>query len=320
MNLLVAAAVLVAITVTLLGPASVWLADASWVTRAPRSAVALWQAIGLSAIASGIGAGLAVAVYRYHAGFAPGVGRLTEGLVGGHPLQGLGLPDALGLTLAADLLIVLIVLFGSVTARTIRSRARHRRLLNLLARQSSEYPGTDLIDDARPVAYCLPGRRPRIVISEGALRLLSAAQAHAVIEHERGHAHEHHGLVMLPMVGLQRLFAWVPYARLAPAEIATLLEMSADDYSARGNDPVKLGGSSCSDGDVGPCTGVRSGRGRRRDSKTGQPSPRGVPYFEEDSDGFGPACRRHRFDAIGDDASGLRASRPLAWGGKTRPK
>ena len=51
-----------------------WLADAAWVTRAPRSAVALWQAIGLSAIASGIGAGLAVAVYRYHAGFAPGVG------------------------------------------------------------------------------------------------------------------------------------------------------------------------------------------------------------------------------------------------------
>ncbi len=240
MNLLVAAAVLVAITVSLLGPASAWLADAAWVTRAPRSAVALWQAIGLSAIVSGIGAGLAVAVYRYHTGFAPGVGRLTEGLVGGHPLQGLGLPDALGLTLAADLLIVVFVLFGSLTTRTIRSRARHRRLLNLLARQSSEYPGTDLIDDARPVAYCLPGRRPRIVISEGALRLLSAAQAHAVIEHERGHAHEHHGLVMLPMVGVRSLFAWVPYARLAPAEIATLLEMSADDYSARGNDPVSL--------------------------------------------------------------------------------
>ena len=240
MSLLVMAAILVAITFSLLGPVSRWLADATWVTRAPRCAVVLWQAIGLSAIASGIGAGLAVAVYRYHAGFVPGVGELTEGLVGGHPLQGLGLPDALGLTLAADLLIVLFVLFGSVTARTIRSRARHRRLLNLLARRSSEYPGTDLIEDARPVAYCLPGRRPRIVISEGALRLLSAGQAHAVIEHERGHAHEHHGLVMLPMVGLQRLFAWVPYARLASVETATLLEMAADDYSARRNDPIRL--------------------------------------------------------------------------------
>ena len=212
MSLLVTAAILVAITFSLLGPVSTWLADATWVTQAPRSAVALWQAIGLSAIASGIGGGLTVAVYRYHAGFAPGVAKLTEGLIGGHPLQGLGLPDALGLTLAADLLIVLFALFGCLTVRTIRSRVRHRRLLNLLARKSSEFPGTDLIGDARPIAYCLPGRRPRIVISEGALHLLSRPQAHAVIEHERGHAHEHHGLVMLPMWGLRKIFAWVPYA------------------------------------------------------------------------------------------------------------
>ena len=42
------------------------------------------------------------------------------------------------------------------------------------------------------------------------------------------------------MVGLQKLFAWVPYARLAPVEIASLLEMSADDYSSRRNDPRHL--------------------------------------------------------------------------------
>ena len=240
MSLFVTAAVLMALAIALLGPVSTRLARASWVTRAPRSAVLLWQSIGLSAIGAGIGAGLAVAVYRYHAGFAPGVRELVVGLVGGRPLQGLGLPDALGLTLAADLLIVLFFVLGSVMARTIRSRTRHRRLLNLLARESSQYPGTDLIEDTRPVAYCLPGRRPRIVMSDGALQLLSSRQARAVIEHERGHAHEHHGLVMLPMVGLRKLFAWVPYARLAPVEIASLLEMSADDYSARRYDPVHL--------------------------------------------------------------------------------
>lgn len=240
MSLFVTAAVLMVLAFVLLGPASARLAKASWVTRAPRSAVMLWQSIGLSAIASGIGAGLAVAVYRYHSGFAPGVRDLVVGLVDGRPLEGLGLPDALGLTLAADLLIVLFFVLGSVMARTIRSRARHRRLLNLLARESSQYPGTDLIEDTRPVAYCLPGRRPRIVMSDGALQLLSSRQARAVIEHERGHAHEHHGLVMLPMVGLRKLFTWVPYARLAPDGIASLLEMSADDYSARRSDPVHL--------------------------------------------------------------------------------
>ena len=177
MSLLVAAGVLGLFSVVLLGPMSTWLARARWVIRAPRSAVALWQSIGLGAIASGIGAGFAVSVYRYHAGFTRGVGELVEGLASGHPVKGLGVPEALGLTLAADLLIVLLVLFGTLMARTTRSRARHRRLLNLLARPSSDYPGTDLLENSRPVAYCLPGRHPRIVISEGALRLLSSSQA-----------------------------------------------------------------------------------------------------------------------------------------------
>src|SRR5271168_5399933 len=121
MNLLATAAVLAGLSLALVGPVSARLARASWVAQAPRSTVVLWQSIGLSAIASGIGAGLAVAVYRYHTGFAPGVRQLVEGLVGGHPLQGLGLPDALGLTLAADLLIVLVFVFGTLMVRTIRS-------------------------------------------------------------------------------------------------------------------------------------------------------------------------------------------------------
>jgi hypothetical protein len=48
---------------------------------------------------------------------------------------------------------------------------------------------------------------------------------------------------MLPMLGLKNLFRWVPYARLAPQEIATLLEMSADDFSARRYDPLTLAGA-----------------------------------------------------------------------------
>jgi Zn-dependent protease with chaperone function len=239
-NLITVATLLGLLSVVLLGPASVWLAEAAWVTRSPRAAVIMWQCIGVGAVVSGIGTGLAVAVYRYHVGFASGVRELAAGLVSGHPLQGLGLPDALGLTLAADLLIVLVVVSCSFAASTIRSRARHRRLLDLLAKRSAELPGTDLIDDDRALAYCLPGRRPRIVISEGARRLLTPPQLRAVIEHERGHAQAHHALVLLPMVGIRKIFGWMPYARLAPREIACLLEMSADDFSARRSDPVSL--------------------------------------------------------------------------------
>ena len=240
MSLLITAGLLAFLSVVLLGPISLWLSRASWVSQAPRAAVLCWQCIGLSAIAAGIGAGLSVAVARYHLGFDGGVGELVASLFSGHPLQGLGLYDALGLTLAADLGVVLVVVFGSLMVRTVRTRARHRRLLDLVAHQSAAYPGTDLISDSRSVAYCVPGLHPRIVLSEGTLHLLGPQEIAAVIEHERGHVQERHGLVMLPMAGLKNVFRWIPYARLAPREIATLLEMSADDYSARRYDPLTL--------------------------------------------------------------------------------
>jgi Zn-dependent protease with chaperone function len=224
----------------LVGPVSVFLARASWVSLAPRSAVLLWQAIGVGALLAGIGAGLCIAIGRYHAGFVGGNLHLIKGAFGGDPLKGLGLPDALGLTLAADLGIVLVSLIGTVMIRTVRARIRHRRLLNLLARSTPELPGTDLLDDPRAVAYCLPGRRPRIVVSSGAVRILSRDELAAVIEHERGHAEEHHGLIMLPMTGLKDLFGWIPYARLAPMKVGGLLEMAADDFAARRHSPASL--------------------------------------------------------------------------------
>ena len=136
MSLYLEAGILCALVVLLVCPFSTWLARASWVTRSPRAAVALWHSLGLSATLATIGAGLCVATERFHAGFVGGVGELGEGIVGGHPLRGLGLPDALGLTLAADVGVVLVSLVGVVIVRTVLARARHRRLLNLLAAPS----------------------------------------------------------------------------------------------------------------------------------------------------------------------------------------
>jgi Zn-dependent protease with chaperone function len=243
MNLFVAAGFLAVLSVVLLGPFSKWLSQAAWVSQAPRAAVLCWQCIGLGAIAAGMGTGFSVAVARYRVGFVSGMRELVGSLFSGHPLQGLGLYDALALTLGADLGIVLVVIFSALVIRTVRSRARHRRLLDLVGHRSATYPGTDLISDTRTVAYCVPGVRPRIVLSEGTLRLLGPTEIAAVIEHERGHIHERHGLVMLPMVGLKNLFRWIPYARLVQREIATLLEMSADDYSARRYDALTLAGA-----------------------------------------------------------------------------
>jgi Zn-dependent protease with chaperone function len=239
-NLYYMAGLLAVFVLLTLGPLSLWLSRSSWVTRAPRAAVGLWQAIGASAMIAGIGAGLCLAAERYHRGFVSGIAALDEGVTDGHPLSGLGVPDALGLTLAADLGIVLLSLLLFVTVRTAMARARHRQLLTLLSTKRSAPSGTVMLDHPSAVAYCLPGLRPRIVISAGTVHLLDRHELAAVIEHERGHANEHHGLVMLPLAGFSDLFRWVPYARLAPQAVAGLLEMAADDYAAREHSPNAL--------------------------------------------------------------------------------
>ncbi len=230
------AAALVGLSVTCLGPGSSWLATARWTSRAPRAAVMLWQAIGVTGAVATIGAGLAVAVARFGVGFRAGLGDLAAGLADGHPLSGLGLPDALGLTLAADVAIVLVTVVAVMMVRTVRARARHRRVLDLVGVGSEQAAGALLLDHPRATAYCLPGIRPRIVVSAGALQLLRSSELAAVIDHERGHACEHHGLVMLPLTALAEPLRWIPYARQAPAAVAALLEMAADDYSARHHD------------------------------------------------------------------------------------
>jgi hypothetical protein len=233
LNLVVTAVLLAGLSISLLGPVSSALSRASWVERAPRAAVFLWQGIGLGAIFSGIGAGLALAVSRYRSGLGGGTRQLIDGIFNGHALHGLGLYSALGLTLAADLLIVLCAVLGVVMMRTVRMRARHRKLLDLVTYEAPDFPGTEFLADERAVAYCLPGLRPRIVLSDGTRQLLAGDQLWAVIHHERGHAHEHHGLVMFPMLGLRTALGWMPYARLAPTSMALLLEMAADDFSSQ---------------------------------------------------------------------------------------
>jgi hypothetical protein len=238
-SLYIGAAALALCATVLLGPASTVMARARWVDRAPRAGVAVWQAIGASALLAGIGSGLCVAVERYHDGVVGGLNQLAQGIVDGRPLAMIGLPDALGLTLAADLAFALCCMLGVVTVNTILTRRHHRRLVDLLSLRTLE-TGASVLDYSAAVAYCVPGIRPRIVVSAGAIELLDDAELAAVVAHEQGHAHEHHGLVMLPLAGVSKVFAFVPYARLAPSCVAGLLEMAADDYAVRRRDPSAL--------------------------------------------------------------------------------
>lgn len=234
------AVALAALAVVLFGPAGAVLEGRPWASRAPRSAIVLWQAIGLAGGVAAIGAGLALAVAPFHVGLPAGLDRLVAGARAGHPLRGLGLDGAVGLTLAADAGIVLVGGLVVGGARTLRLRARHRRLLDLVSGHSERAPGAVLLDHPEAAAYCLPGRRPRIVLSAGTLGLLDRLELDAVVAHERGHVHERHDLVLLPFASMCQLLGWMPYVRRAPRAVATLVEMAADDFATRSHEPRAL--------------------------------------------------------------------------------
>ncbi len=228
------------LSVLLYGPAGVVLERASWPSRAPRSAIALWQAIGLAGGLAAVGAGLAVAVAPLHLGLYSGIVHLVSQAASGHPLQGLGLNGALGLTLAADVGVVLAGGMVLTSWKIIRARARHRELLDLVSAPTDRAPGAVLLDHPQAAAYYLPGFRPRIVLSAGALGVLQNDELSAVVAHERGHLHERHDLVMLPFASMLPLLRWMPYVGRAPRAAATLVEMAADDFATRANEPHLL--------------------------------------------------------------------------------
>jgi Zn-dependent protease with chaperone function len=94
-------------------------------------------------------------------------------------------------------------------------------------------PGTVVLNDPRPAAYCVAGRPAAIVITSGALALLEPPQLAAVLAHERAHlAHRHAALATMTR-GLAAAFPGVPLFATGRAEVERLAEMSADDTAAR---------------------------------------------------------------------------------------
>ena len=214
-------------------PVPIVLANARWTQRAPIAAVTLWQAIGLAGSISAFGAGLAVAIEPMNTSVTGGVSEFFDRAVYGGFFQHLGLTGAFGLTISTDVLAAIFTCVGVTMYRTAKARRRHRRLLDLVGEQDERVPGSLLLRHPSAVAYCIPGMRSRIVFSVGAIEALPDELLQAVSAHERGHAHGRHDLVMLPFASMVEALRMIPYARVAPAAVAELLEMAADDFACR---------------------------------------------------------------------------------------
>jgi Zn-dependent protease with chaperone function len=206
------------------------LAAAEWPQRAPVLALVLWQAAGLAA-------GLLTLVLAATVALAP------LGDTHLHALRHLDRAGPLTWVVGGLGLLVLLRLLGVLvasTARTLRDRHRNRVLVDLVAERNLMLRGASVIDHDLPVAYCLPGLRPRLVLSRGALSVLSYDELRAVLAHERAHLTQRHDLVVLPFVALGATFPAVPAVRTARAEVALLVELLADDRAARRHDREHL--------------------------------------------------------------------------------
>ncbi|MGW3352798.1 M56 family metallopeptidase [Nonomuraea rubra] len=225
--------------VTLGNRAARALADATWTHRCPRAALALWQAIGLGAGLGAVGLGLVAAVAPLAAVFPHGMHTLIRQIANGHALDGLGLPHLAALAWSAGLLTWLLIHTIRTTAKTLQERRRQRMLVDVVA---DHWPAHDayVLPVAEQVAYCVPGRHRRIVLSQGTVGLLTTQELEAVLRHEQAHARGRHDLALLPFVALTHAFPWLTTARTARQAVAVLLEMIADDHACRAHGELPL--------------------------------------------------------------------------------
>ncbi|GAA0798221.1 M56 family metallopeptidase [Spirilliplanes yamanashiensis] len=212
------------LTLSLLVPRP--LARARWTARVPAAAVALWQAITLAAVLSAVGVVLAAPEELVRA-----TGRGAEAALIG------------ALAVAAVIVVRLLWCLGGVMYRSRARRERHRTLVDLLDRAERRAGLTDevrVLDGPLPFAYCLPGRSPRVVVSDGALQVLTAEQVAAVIAHEQAHLRRRHDLVTESFTAFHRAVPRPLRSRRPLDAVHLLLEMLADDAARRAHGDAAL--------------------------------------------------------------------------------
>lgn len=225
---------LAALALALAWPVPIILAGAQWPSRAPATALIVWQAIALAGGLSMIGALLSYGLAPFGDNLPHALGVFVQSLREATLPFSANFVQMFALSGAILLGTHLLLNLGLAAVRDERSRRRHRHLVELLSSPMPERPGTLMIDHEAPVAYCLPGTTKSItVLSAGLMVLLDEEQLKAVTAHERAHAHQRHHLVLLGFRAWRRSLPWFPIATRAQDAVAVLVEMLADDHARR---------------------------------------------------------------------------------------
>ncbi|MFE9443073.1 M56 family metallopeptidase [Streptomyces sp. NPDC006602] len=221
-------AILVGVTVPSL------LSRARWPHRAPVLAVFVWHGLMATFVVT-----TALSVHHVmhaaphaHDGF---VGLLIGCALTDHAPAGGTAPVSVDALAFVVPMVIVLLPFGWLLYCAWRARRARRRHLDALALVGEPAPelGATVVDYGVPAVYCLPGRCRRVVITRGALDVLSEAQLRAVLEHERAHIEGRHHLLQVLVEAFSRAFPGLPLARYAKEQTALLVEMIADDRALR---------------------------------------------------------------------------------------
>ena len=225
------------VALLLVGPVPALLARATWPMRAPRAAIVLWQSIALAGVLSAFSAGIAIASRL----FVPGPdGKPTATITSEIEVLGWQLWIAYVLVFALTLLIGarLTLAVVQVAIATRRRRAHHRMVVDLVGK--SQKSGLRVLDVAQPLAYCLPGVRSRVVVSQGTLTTLADKEITAILSHERAHLRARHDLVLEMFTAVHAAFPRFVRSANALDAVRLLIEMLADDAAVRAAGPTPL--------------------------------------------------------------------------------
>lgn len=194
-----------------------------WTRARPRTAVLLWHLLLFTVAIALVGLLLSIALRALGLGVLPAVGAIRT--------VRLSTGDVVALSAALTVLTAGLGVQVVTTVQRRRARSRHRALLDVVGDDSR--PGLVVLEHEGVAVYTVPGRRPRVVATAGALDRLTATELNAVLEHEHGHVAGRHDLALFPFAVLRRT---LPRSRIAAAletEISVLLELCADAHAVR---------------------------------------------------------------------------------------
>lgn len=192
--------------------------------RSPLAALCLWQSLTLTTVLCLLTAGpVAMVEILRDGGGTPATRAL-----------------ALVAVVSSGLVLARLVVNGHLVGIRLRAaRREHRQLVDLVGRHEDDR--TRVLPHDEVGAYCVPGRRSRVVLTDATLERLRPDQLEAVLAHEQAHLRARHDLVLEFFSVLHTAAPSWLRAHTAMHEVRLLVEVLADRYARRRTGPIPLG-------------------------------------------------------------------------------